>query len=90
MAHCKPRKAFSKGLDQSQPQGTTTVGKEVRNSPMVMVFSKDEQVEENLDSNIHQSSEARRYRAVSAHKNCLFSKNNETIADSQKGIHWGS
>lgn len=44
VAHSKPRKAFPRDLDQSQPQGrsTTSLGKEVRNSVMVMIFSKDE------------------------------------------------
>lgn len=44
VACCKPRKAFSSSLDQAQDQGRTTVslGGEVSNPLIIMVFLKDE------------------------------------------------
>lgn len=44
VAHCKPREAFSRGLDQAQHEGrsTTSLGGEVRNPLIIMVFSKNE------------------------------------------------
>lgn len=44
IAHCKPREAFSRGLDQAQHKGRNSICPcgEVRNVLITMVFNKDE------------------------------------------------